>query len=65
MQFVTFEDETEMIEGSIAPFRLRELGRPFTTPGPFLVAGRVRADDRLVHLTIASVRPFHERHGPR
>jgi hypothetical protein len=37
------------------------LGNRVTTPGPFLVEGRLRREGRAVRFVVSSIVPFHER----
>lgn len=64
MQFLTFEDETGLLEAAILPPAYRRLGERVTTPGPFLVEGRLRRQQGAVHLEVNSLGPFHERARP-
>ena len=64
MQFVTFEDETGLLEAVLLPGIYRALGDPVTTPGPFLVEGRMTVDPRDPQLEIGHLMPFHQRERP-
>jgi DNA polymerase III subunit alpha len=61
MQFVTLEDESGLLEGVVFPVVYRQLGERVTTPGPFLVEGKLRDQQGAVHLEIGLLTPFHER----
>jgi hypothetical protein len=39
----------------------RRLGSAVTTPGPFLLEGRLEEDHGAFHLVATGLRPFHER----
>jgi DNA-directed DNA polymerase III PolC len=62
MQFLTLEDERGTAEAVLFPAAHRRLGSAVTTPGPYMVTGRVAAEEGDVHLVIADLRPFHQRH---
>ncbi|HMC89476.1 MAG TPA: OB-fold nucleic acid binding domain-containing protein, partial [Gemmataceae bacterium] len=64
MQFVTFEDETGLIEAVLFPQTYAAFGDPVTNPGPYLVGGRVAVDHGDVHLLVSEVTPFHRRPQP-
>ena len=64
MQFVTFEDETGVVEAVLFPGTYAALRDPVTTPGPFLVTGRVEDDFGDVYLVASGVAPFHARAHP-
>jgi DNA polymerase III alpha subunit len=61
MQFVSFEDETGLMEALVFPAQYKRLGERVSTPGPFLVEGRVRREQGAVHLEVTLIKPFHER----
>jgi DNA-directed DNA polymerase III PolC len=61
LQFITFEDETGLLEAVVFPVVYRQLGERVTTPGPFLVEGKVRDQQGAVHLEVGRLEPFHER----
>jgi len=65
MQFVTFEDETGLLEAVLFPGTFAFLGDPIRAPGPFLVSGRLVDEQGDVHLLLSEVTPFHERPRPR
>ena len=58
LQFVTFEDETGLCEAVVTPDVYARLGNPLSSPGPFLVEGRMQASGRLA---VRQVLPFHQR----
>jgi DNA polymerase III subunit alpha len=64
MQFVTFEDEDGLVEAVLFPQTYAVLRDPVTSPGPYLVGGRVAEDHGDVHLQVSEVMPFHERPAP-
>jgi DNA polymerase III alpha subunit len=61
MQFLTVEDETGTLEAVLFPPAWRRLGSAVTTPGPFLLEGRLEEDHGAFHLVATGLRPFHER----
>lgn len=61
MQFVTFEDEHGLVETVLFPDVYASLQDPVTTPGPFIVGGRVVDDDGDVQLRVSEVIPFYLR----
>jgi DNA-directed DNA polymerase III PolC len=64
MQFVTLEDESGLVEVVLFPATYTALSDPVTTPGPFIVTGRVEDDHGDVHLVASGVLPFHSRAQP-
>jgi len=64
MQFVTLEDERGMVEAVLSPAAYALLEDPVTSPGPFLVGGRVEEDHGDLQLLVSEVRPFHRRPRP-
>ena len=64
MQFATFEDEHGLAEAVLFPPTYSALGDPLTSPGPFLVSGRVTIEQGDVHLAVTDVVPFHLRARP-
>ena len=62
MRFLTLEDEEGLLESVVLPPRHEVLGARLTTPGPYLVEGRVREEHDHPYLEIRDVRPFHTRH---
>lgn len=63
MQFVTLEDETGLLEARIMSRDYHRLGRQVTTPGPFLVDGRLKCSEG-VHLEVKQIALFHRRRMP-
>jgi DNA polymerase-3 subunit alpha len=61
MQFLTLEDETGLLEAVVHPSAYRGLGERVTTPGPFLVEGKLRLQQDAAHLEVSRLDPFHER----
>ena len=64
LQFLSLEDETGLLEAAVLPQVFARLGNRVTTPGPFLVDGRLLRRHGAVHLEIAALTPFHERPRP-
>jgi DNA-directed DNA polymerase III PolC len=64
MQFVTLEDEHGFIEAVLLPAAYARLGDPVTSPGPFIVGGRIEVDEADPHLVVSEVTPFHLRAWP-
>jgi DNA-directed DNA polymerase III PolC len=64
MQFVTFEDESGLVEAVLFPTIYRTLDDPVKNPGPYLIAGRVAEDHGDIHLIVSDVMPFHRRSRP-
>jgi DNA polymerase III alpha subunit len=60
--YLTFEDETGLLEASIDPAAYRRLVPVVTTPGPYLADGDVRIDRGYVSVRLTQLRPFYERH---
>ena len=61
MQFITLEDETGLLEAAVLPAVYRQLADRVSTPGPFLVEGKLRIQQGAVHLEVTRLDPFHER----
>ena len=61
MQFVTLEDEHGLVETVLFPDVYASLQDPVTTPGPFIVGGRVEDDNGEVQLRVSEVLPFYLR----
>ncbi|HEX7002604.1 MAG TPA: PHP domain-containing protein [Trueperaceae bacterium] len=61
LRYLTWEDETGLVEGVLFPAANERLGRRLTTPGPYLMEGTVRAPDGDLQLVVTELRPFHER----
>lgn len=62
MQFLTLEDEHGLVEAVLLPGACARLGGRITTPGPFLVGGRVVEREGALHLRLSELKPFYERH---
>jgi DNA polymerase-3 subunit alpha/error-prone DNA polymerase len=58
MQFVTFEDETGLVESTL---RLEGPGDALSSPGPWLLDGLVQPQHRAVRVELIDARPFHQR----
>jgi DNA polymerase-3 subunit alpha/error-prone DNA polymerase len=58
MQFVTFEDETGLVESRL---RLEALHDALSSPGPWLLDGLVQVQQRAVTVELIDVKPFHQR----
>jgi hypothetical protein len=61
MDFLTFEDETGLLDAVISIRAHSRLAHVVTTPGPYLAEGRLRDDDGHRWVELASLRPFYER----
>jgi DNA polymerase III alpha subunit len=61
MQFLTLDDETGVLEAVVFSAVYRRLGDRVTTPGPFLVEGKLRLQQEAAHLEVTSLEPFHRR----
>lgn len=61
LRFLTFEDETGLVEGVLFPDANVRLGERLTTPGPYLVQGLMRETDGDLNLVVTELMPFHER----
>jgi DNA polymerase III alpha subunit len=61
LRFLTLEDETGLLEAVLRPDAYRRFGERITTPGPYLLAGRVRDDRGARTLEIDFVDVFHRR----
>jgi DNA polymerase III alpha subunit len=64
MQFVTLEDEHGLVETVLFPDVYASLQDPVTTPGPFIVGGRVEEDNGEAQLRVSEVIPFYLRPRP-
>ncbi len=58
MQFVTFEDETGLVESRL---RLDARHDALSSPGPWLLDGLVQLQQRAVIVELTGARPFHQR----
>jgi DNA polymerase III alpha subunit len=61
MQFLTFEDETGLIEAALFPGVRARIAALLVASGPWLAEGRVRRDQGDALLEVTELRPFHER----
>jgi DNA polymerase III alpha subunit len=64
MQFVTFEDETGLVEATLLPETFLRLEDPIRNPGPYLVEGRGQEDHGQLQWFVSEVKPFFERSRP-
>ncbi len=64
MAFLTLEDETGLIEAAMLPGVYPHYGERVTTPGPFLVGGRLLEQQGAVYVEITSMVPFYKRESP-
>jgi DNA polymerase III alpha subunit len=64
MQFVTIEDEHDLIEAVIHPGVYSSLGDPISNPGPFIFRAVVEEDHGDVTLRVVGTLPFHLRSRP-
>jgi DNA polymerase III alpha subunit len=64
VQFVTLEDECGLLEATVSPETYQRFADPIKNPGPYLVEGRVEMRHATSVLSVATVRPFHERERP-
>jgi DNA polymerase III alpha subunit len=60
-QFVTLEDEHGLVEARLPPAAYERWHAAITTPGPYLVAARVRVQQGAVYLAVEGLIPFHLR----
>jgi DNA polymerase III alpha subunit len=63
-QFVTFEDETGLVEALVASPIYERLRDPIRTPGPYLVEAAIAEKDGNVALYVDAARPFYLRERP-
>ena len=63
MRFLTLEDETGLLEAILLPPAHARTEPALTTPGPYLVHGRVVVEQDDPHLALAGLIPFHARRG--
>jgi DNA polymerase III alpha subunit len=61
LQFVTFEDEHGLIEARLPPDEWKRLHPLLSTPGPYLLRGRVQRRLGALYLDILELLPFHQR----
>ncbi|RJQ80631.1 MAG: DNA polymerase III subunit alpha [Desulfobacteraceae bacterium] len=64
LQFLTLEDETGLLEAAVLPPLYQRMGNRVTTPGPFLVEGRLQRRHGAVHIEVTGLDPFHQRPLP-
>ncbi|HSR12361.1 MAG TPA: hypothetical protein VLS90_13040, partial [Thermodesulfobacteriota bacterium] len=62
--FMTLEDETGLLEAVVLPPLFGTINPEVTTPGPFLVNGKLRREQGAAHLEISRIAPFHKREKP-
>jgi hypothetical protein len=61
MRFVTWEDETGLLEGRIAPAVHSRLNSPFDTGRAYIVRGRLRRGRAGARLEVEHLIPFERR----
>lgn len=61
VQFMTFEDEHGLVEARLTPERWARLHPVLTTPGPYLLRGRVQQRQGALYLSVEELLPFHQR----
>ncbi|MBX3471442.1 MAG: DNA polymerase III subunit alpha, partial [Planctomycetes bacterium] len=61
--FLTLDDETGLLEAVVPPGVMAAVGARLTTPGPYLVTGRMAQGGAAPHLVVSRLTPFHERQG--
>jgi DNA-directed DNA polymerase III PolC len=61
LRFLTLEDEDGLLESVLGGAAFREFDRVITTPGPYLVSGRVKNNRGTASLEIQRIEPFHRR----
>jgi len=64
IQFLTLEDETGVLEAVLLPPVYQRVGEQVTTPGPFLVQGKIRQQQRAVYIEVMGLSPFYKRKHP-
>jgi hypothetical protein len=64
MQFVTLDVESGLLEAVLFPPAYAAFGEQLTTPGPWVVDGRMADDADDPHLIVSRMSPFHERERP-
>ena len=60
-RFITFEDEFGLVEARLAPDAYQRLRPVITTPGPFLVRGKVRRQQDVISIGVEDLLPFYQR----
>lgn len=64
VQFLTFEDETGLIEGTVNPTVYRKMPNPIDNPGPFIVEGKLVEDSSELKIQVKTLTPFYRRDQP-
>jgi DNA polymerase III alpha subunit len=64
VHFVTFEDETGLLEAVIPSRTFAALSDPLSGPGPWIVEGAVTRDHGSATLRVERLAPFHRRARP-
>jgi DNA polymerase III alpha subunit len=62
IEYLTFEDESGLLDAFIPMPAHARLGPVVTTPGPYLAEGRILDDHGHRQIELGSLRPFFERH---
>ena len=55
MMFLTIEDETGLLEGTLFPSICRRFGSRLTGPGPYLFEGVIESEDEVAGLNINGI----------
>jgi DNA polymerase III alpha subunit len=63
VQFITLEDEHGLVEGRLSPEAWQRFHPLLSTPGPYLLRGRVHRRQGALQLGILELLPFHQRGG--
>ena len=58
MMFLTIEDETGLLEGTLFPSICRRFGSRLTGPGPYLFEGVIESEDEVAGLNINGIEPL-------
>jgi DNA polymerase III alpha subunit len=61
VQFITLEDERGLVEARLSPQEWRRFHPLLSTPGPYLLRGRVHRRHGALYLAILELLPFHQR----
>ena len=61
VQFITLEDEHGLVEARLSPEQWKRFHQLLSTPGPYLLRGRVHQRQGALYLGILELLPFHER----
>jgi error-prone DNA polymerase len=64
MQFLTLEDETGILEAVLLPPAYLRVGEQVTTPGPFLVKGKIHQQQGAFYVEVIELYPFYKRKDP-